>query len=70
MTCVLCQGKLEKGTAPFSIDRNGYHVSWDEVPAWACTQCGEPMFEPEAVDQIQKGLAAMERETKELRPSA
>ena len=67
MTCIHCQGELEKRRVPFSIDRKGYHVSWDDVPAWVCTQCGEPMFEPDAVDQIQRGLAAMERETEKLR---
>jgi YgiT-type zinc finger domain-containing protein len=34
-----------KGTAPFAIDRGGYHLHWDAVPAWVCTQCGEPLFE-------------------------
>jgi YgiT-type zinc finger domain-containing protein len=67
MTCVHCGGELESGTAPFSIDRKGYHVSWDDVPAWVYTQCGEPLFEEAAVAQIQRGLTAMERETKALR---
>jgi YgiT-type zinc finger domain-containing protein len=43
--CVVCRGALVKGTAPFSVDRDGYHLYWDAVPAWVCTQCGEPLFE-------------------------
>jgi YgiT-type zinc finger domain-containing protein len=49
-------------TAPFSIDRKGYHVSWAAIPAWVCGQCGEPYFEAREVDAIQKALAAMDRE--------
>ena len=45
MECLYCKGTMIKSTAPFSADRNGYHISWDSVPAWVCTQCGEPLFE-------------------------
>ncbi len=69
MKCIHCQGEMRRKTAPFSVDRNGYHVSWDQIPAWVCTQCGEPMFDSDAVEQIQKGIAAMEGETSELRPT-
>ena len=34
MECIHCKGRMKRGTAPFSLDRNGYHVSWDAVPAW------------------------------------
>jgi hypothetical protein len=27
------------------VDRNGYHVHWDAVPAWVREQCSEPYFE-------------------------
>ena len=70
MKCIHCQGELVEGVVPFTVERNGYHVSWDRGPAWVCTQCGEAVFEPEAVDQIQRGLAAMERETPELRAAS
>jgi YgiT-type zinc finger domain-containing protein len=62
MECLHCKGRMERKTAPFSLDRKGYHVSWDAIPAWVCTQCGEPYFEAREVDLIQKALAAMERE--------
>lgn len=42
-----------RSTAPFSIDREGYHVHWDAVPAWVCEQCGEAYFEAFEVERIQ-----------------
>lgn len=47
-----CKGKMEKGKAPFGIDRNGYQLRWDAIPAWVCIQCGEPYFESKEVDTI------------------
>jgi YgiT-type zinc finger domain-containing protein len=31
-----CKGKMIKGVAPFHIDRKGYHLTVDTVPAWVC----------------------------------
>ncbi len=56
MECFHCKGKMAKANAPFSADRNGYHISWDSVPAWVCTQCGEALFEENEVNHIQKAL--------------
>jgi YgiT-type zinc finger domain-containing protein len=66
MECIHCKGQMKRGTAPFSLDRNGYHVSWDAVPAWVCTQCGEPLFESREVDLIQKALAELDRKSAAL----
>ena len=54
---------MRRGSAPFSINRNGYHVSWDAIPAWVCDQCGESLFETSEVDTIQTALAFLDRET-------
>ena len=66
MECVHCKGRMKRGTAPFSSDRNGYHASWDAVPAWVCTQCGEPFFESREVDLIQNALRDLDRESEAL----
>jgi len=66
MECIHCKGQMKRGTAPFSVDRNGYHVSWDAVPAWVCTQCGEPFFEAREVDLIQNALKELDRESASL----
>ncbi len=62
MECLCCKSKMQFGTAPFSIDRNGYHVSWDALPAWVCDQCGESLFETYEVDKIQKILGVLDEE--------
>ena len=53
---------MERGTAPFSVDRNGYHVRWDALPAWVCTQCGEAYFEAGEVERVERVLAALDAE--------
>jgi YgiT-type zinc finger domain-containing protein len=58
-----CRAKMQRGTAPFSIDRNGYHISWDAIPAWVCEQCGESLFETPEVDTIRSVIAVLDRDT-------
>jgi len=53
-------------TALFSVDRNGYHISWDKIAAWVCTQCGEALFESNEVEHIQNALKTIDEETKQL----
>ena len=55
-----------KAHAPFSADREGYHISWESVPAWVCTQCGEALFEENEVNHIQKALQQIDYETTAL----
>ncbi len=69
MECFYCKGEMIKGTAPFSADRNGYHISWESVSAWVCTQCGEALFEENEVDHIQKALQQIDQETMALTSS-
>lgn len=51
---------MRYGSAPYSIDRNGYHVTWDAIPAWVCDQCGEVLFEAREVDLIQEALMVLD----------
>lgn len=60
MTCIHCQGPMERGTAPFQVTRNGYHLSLDCVPAWVCGQCGEAYFEEAEVGRIQEVIEAVD----------
>ncbi len=66
MECLHCKAKMHRETAPFSIDRNGYHISWDAIPAWVCEQCGESLFKTPEVDTIQSALAVLDRNTTSL----
>ena len=68
MNCIHCQGAMRRSTAPFNIDRNGYHVVLDSVPAWICRQCGEPYFEEREVDVIQGAIRVLDERTRTLVP--
>jgi len=70
MECIHCRGKMERKSAPFQINRHGYHLTIDSIPAWICSQCGEVYFEEQAVDKIQETLKAIDEKTKELHRAA
>jgi len=54
MKCFNCHGNLKQGKAPFTINRKAYHVIIEQLPAWVCEDCGEPLFAAEAVNIIQE----------------
>jgi YgiT-type zinc finger domain-containing protein len=57
---------MKKGSAPFHIDRRGYHLLLDSIPAWVCQQCGETYFEEREVDSIQELIKTVEEKTHDL----
>ena len=63
MECLHCKGHMAKSNAPYSANRKGYHISWDSIPAWVCTQCGEPYFEADEINHIQHALQKVDQET-------
>lgn len=71
LECMWCKGRMTRASVPFSVDRKGYHLQVDELPAWVCTQCGEPYFEEQEVARIQSVLQAVDekmgRTTPELK---
>jgi len=70
MKCVHCQAVMKRGTAPLHIDRNGCHVTIDNVPAWTCLQCGEAYFEEQEVDAIQDLISTVEQKANKFSLSA
>jgi len=66
MKCMHCQGLMKKSIAPFHIDRKGYHLTLDSVPAWVCSQCGEAYFDESEVDSIQEIIQSLEDRTEKL----
>jgi YgiT-type zinc finger domain-containing protein len=70
MECPYCKGTMKRDAAPFSMDRKGYQIHWDAVPAWVCTQCGESVFEEREVDAMQRALLQVDKETESLIKSA
>ena len=65
-----CQGKMENRSAPFHIDRKGYHLTLDRIPAWDCTQCGEVYLDEPKVEAIQEVLSALDHQTERMAESA
>jgi YgiT-type zinc finger domain-containing protein len=70
MECFYCKGQLERGTAPFDVTRQGYHLHFDAVPAWICTQCGEALFDGETVAMIERALDALDEQAEKMRSAA
>ena len=66
MKCIHCQGEMKRGTAPFQINRSGYHLVLDAVPAWVCSQCGEAYFEEQQVDEIQGVISVVDEKARTL----
>ena len=66
MKCMHCQGKMERKAAPFHIDRKGYHLLFDAMPAWVCDPCREVYFEEADVGVIQKALRSLDEHTQKL----
>ena len=66
MKCMYCQGRMERRTAPFHIDRKGYHLLFDKIPAWVCSQCGEVYFEEVEVNSIQAVIPVVDEQVERL----
>jgi YgiT-type zinc finger domain-containing protein len=60
MKCMYCSGGMKRGTVTFHVDRKGFHLMLNAVPAWVCEQCGESYFDEREVDAIQDLARAVE----------
>jgi YgiT-type zinc finger domain-containing protein len=70
MNCPHCRGNLTRDAAPFDVTRCGYHIHFDAVPAWVCSQCGEPLFDAEAVEMVERALDALDEQVEKMRVAA
>ena len=70
MRCLHCQSELKRGTSTFTESRNSYVIALQDIPAWVCTQCGEPMFDTDAVFGIQDVLQVVDERVAKLRAVA
>ena len=61
MECLYCKGKMQRDKTTYPINRKGYHLLIEDVPAFVCRQCGEPYFEEKEVDAIQNLIGDMDR---------
>jgi YgiT-type zinc finger domain-containing protein len=68
--CYYCKGKMARKAAPFYVNRKGYHLIFDAVPAWVCTQCGEAYFEEREVEEIEDAIRAVDQQAEKIAASA
>lgn len=61
---------MKNGTVPYHVDRNGYHLTFDKVPAKICSQCGEAYFEEKEVDKIQKAISSLNKQSPKILSAA
>lgn len=66
MECLSCRGTLRLGRTSYTVNRKGYHLILDDVPAWICDQCGEPLFDEDAVRVIQAMIREIDAQTENL----
>jgi YgiT-type zinc finger domain-containing protein len=66
MRCLLCRGEMEKSTVSYAIDRKGYHLFVEEIPAYVCTQCGEKYFDEKETEAIQNMIKALEEKMQSI----
>ena len=66
MECPNCHGRLKSGRTSYTINRNGYHLIIDDVPALVCDQCKEPLFTEDAVRLVQQMLRTLDARRQEL----
>jgi len=58
--CHYCRGRMKKGAIPYHVDRRGYHLSFDDVPAWVCAQCGQAYVEEREAEEIEKVIRTLD----------
>jgi len=66
MECYYCKGELERKNVDYTASRKGYHLIIDDLPAWVCHQCGEPLFDEDTVETIQEMLEEVDTRLEKL----
>ena len=70
MQCHFCGGDMKKGKTTYTLNRAGYHLLIDDMPAWICAQCSEVYFEENAVEIMQELSKKMDRHVNKVREAA
>jgi hypothetical protein len=48
------------------VNRKGYHLILDDIPAYVCSQCGQALFTEEAVRVIQEMVRTLDARNERL----
>ncbi len=67
MQCHFCGGEMNKGKTTYALNRSGYHLLIDDVPAWICTQCNEAYFGEKMVDIVQEIITRLNIQVNKVR---
>lgn len=70
MRCLLCNGEMEKSSVAYTVDRKGYHLFIEKVPAYVCSQCGERYFEEREVEAIHEMIKTLENKLQDVLAAA
>lgn len=60
-----CPGAYDRKLVTHTVRQDGALIVIDEVPALVCDVCGDVLFEPDTIEQIENVLA-----DRDLRPSS
>lgn len=66
MKCLFCNGAMEKAMVPYAVDRKGYHLFIEKIPAYVCSQCGEKYFQEKEADAIQNMIRELEKKLQDV----
>jgi len=57
---------MEKATVSYTVDRKGYHLFIERIPAYVCSQCGEKYFDEKETKAIQDMIKALEEKLQNI----
>lgn len=66
MECPHCHGTLKAGKTSYTVNRDGYYLVIDELPALICERCRKPLYSEEAVLVVRQMVRTLDARHKEL----
>jgi len=66
MKCANCGHEINKVISRYCINRSGYQLALEGVPAYGCPHCGARYFAEAEVDAIQEMVQDLERDFKKV----
>ena len=70
MKCLMCEGDTERQLVSYTIDREGYHLYIEKIPALVCMKCREQYFEEKEVGLIQEMIQSIEEKLENITTAA
>ena len=61
-----CGGVFEEGKSCYRTRGDNFTLILDDVPAFRCTRCGKILFSEQTVDKVQRMVARLARDSKEI----